>query len=400
MSSPSFHVGKVDDSLEAYLSIAGEALLSSDRANWQLYVDRIGSENIRIVRRGSQVAGGMAFYRMGQWFGGRAIPCAGFSGVAISPSDRGTGACAELLTSVLRELHSEGLAIASLYASTQYLYRTVGFEQAGTQTNLSIPIASIHCNDRALQAHRFLSPPLGVLQRIAEARAEISNGNIQRTEGLWQRLLKPYDCSGTITYVIGDIDAAQGFAIFRSGARERSHPQPLISTDVVALTGAASRRLLTLVRDHRSMCDSFEWFGPPDDTLPLFANEQFVKVKAMMRWLLRIVSLPAALAQRGYDADLSGELHLEVRDELLPENSGRWILRVEGGRGEVRARGRRTARDGHSLFGTALLEFPFGPNIGPSWGHRKQGRATDPTRQSNLRRPAPLDARAVLNSLG
>ncbi len=296
MSSPSFHVGKVDDSLEAYLSIAGEASF--------LAIEPTG--NCTSIE--SEVRTFVSFAVEARW--PEAWPSIGWAnGLVVERSPALDSRALRLVLPIAEpepaqncsprccaELHSEGLAIASLYASTQYLYRTVGFEQAGTQTNLSIPIASIHCNDRALQAHRFLSPPLGVLQRIAEARAEISNGNIQRTEGLWQRLLKPYDCSGTITYVIGDIDAAQGFAIFRSGARERSHPQPLISTDVVALTGAASRRLLTLVRDHRSMCDSFEWFGPPDDTLPLFANEQFVKVKAMMRWLLRIVSLPAALA--------------------------------------------------------------------------------------------------------
>ncbi len=335
MPHHSYQVGAVEDSLQAYLSIAGEALLAHTPRTWQLYVERIGLENIRIVRKGHRVAGGLAFYRMGQWFGGKPIPCAGFSAVAISPTDRGTGACAELLASVLRELHSEGVPIASLYASTQYLYRTVGFEQAGTQTNYSMPIGSIHCSDRSLPVHRFVSPPLEPLKSVAEARAAVSNGNLQRTDGLWQRLLEPYDCDGTISYIIGELDSPQGYAVFRPGSRDRGVPQSLISTDVAALTGAAARRLLTLVRDHRSMCDSFEWFGPPNDLLAFFAKEQFVKVKAIMRWLLRIVDLPCALSQRGYDPGVNGELHLEIRDDLLPENRGRWILRVEGGKGEA-----------------------------------------------------------------
>ena len=60
------------------------------------------------------------------------------------------------------------------------------------------------------------------------------------------------------------------------------------------------------------MCDSFEWFGPPNDSLHFLAQEQFVSIKQFYRWMLRIVDLPAAIAARGYDRAVEGELHLEV----------------------------------------------------------------------------------------
>ncbi len=239
MSTQSFSVRAIDESLDEYISIAGESLLALDQEAWRLYVERIGQENMRGVYQGACFAGGLAFYRMGIWFGGKEIPCAGVSGVAISPAARGTGACGTLLRSVLQELRDEGMPLASLYASTQYLYRTVGFEQAGTQTQYSIPLHSLGCDDRSLRIHRFVSPPIDKLDLVADARAAATNGNLGRTEGLWQRLLNPYDGRGSITYLLGDLDAPQGFAIFRHGTRESGHPQPLISTDVAANTPCA-----------------------------------------------------------------------------------------------------------------------------------------------------------------
>ncbi len=170
MARRSFSVRAIEESLDEYISIAGESLLAFNREAWRLYVERIGPENMRGVYQGSRLAGGMAFYRMGMWFGGKKMPCAGISGVAISPADRGTGACGVMLRSVLQELRDEGMPIASLYASTQYVYRGAGFEHAGTQTQYSIPLQSLSCEDRSLAIHRFLSPPIDKLDLVADAQ--------------------------------------------------------------------------------------------------------------------------------------------------------------------------------------------------------------------------------------
>jgi predicted acetyltransferase len=324
-------VRSIEESLEEYTSIAVESLLVSDPDTWRTYIDRIGPENVRGVYDGARLAGGLAFYRMGQWFGGKELPCAGVSGVAISAADRGSGACGELLRSLLVELHAEGMPIASLYASTQSLYRKVGFEHAGTQTQYSIPIQSIGSGDRSLPVHRFRSPPIDKLDHVARRRAVATNGHLGRTEGLWQRLLCPHGASGTITYLLGDAENPEGYAIFRTGSRDGGVPQPLVSTDVAANTPAALRRLLTLVRDHRSMCDSFQWYGSPNDPIHFLAEEQWVTIGEFMRWMLRIVDLPKALQGRGYDKSVTGELHLEINDPLLPQNSGRWLVRVAEG---------------------------------------------------------------------
>lgn len=357
MSSPRFHVVPLTADWERYHSIAGEALLNPDPEQWRLYVDRVGKENVRGVYRGSELLGGMAFYQMGQWFGGRLIPTAGFSGVAIQPAARGSGACRTMLTSVLQELHQAGTPLASLYASTQRLYRQLGFEQAGTLTQYSLPIASIGLIDRELPVTRFEQPPLDRLAQIAATRARSSNGNLQRTTGLWQRLLYPNDGATTTTYLLGDPSSPEGYCILKGGDRQAGVPQPLVATDLAVNHPAAARRLLTLVNDHRSMCDSFQWVGPLDDPLIVLAAEQRQSIVNQLRWLNRIIRFADAWQARGFPERVEAELHFDVIDELLSENAGRWRVEIGGGRARLSRGGKGSLRLGIGPCATLLTGF-------------------------------------------
>lgn len=62
-------------------------------------------------------------------------------------------------------------------------------------------------------------------------------------------------------------------------------------------------------------------------------------MKLLYHWMLRVLDVPAALQARGYPAGFSGALHLDVDDDLFPENRGRFVLEVENGEAEVRPGG-------------------------------------------------------------
>ncbi len=57
-----------------------------------------------------------------------------------------------------------------------------------------------------------------------------------------------------------------------------------------------------------------------------------------VRWMLRIVNLPAALSGRGYQQSVEGEIHFDIEDEVLADNNGRWVLELADGSARV-ARG-------------------------------------------------------------
>src|SRR5690606_6918653 len=106
-------------------------------------------------------------------------------------------------------------------------------------------------------------------------------------------------------------------------------------TDMAALTPAAMRRLWTFLADHRSLPTHVRWSGPPTDPLLVATQECKHTPVELLRWMLRIVDVKGALEARGYDQNIRGEVHLDIIDEVLPQNHGRWVLQVDGGRGTL-----------------------------------------------------------------
>ncbi|MEM9365637.1 MAG: GNAT family N-acetyltransferase [Planctomycetota bacterium] len=322
--------------IAAYLSIANESLLGTDVTGWDAYLRRVEPNNVRLALADDQVVGGMAFYRCGQFFGGRSVPMAGFSGVAIAGSHRGTGVCRKLLEQTLRELRQEGIPLACLYASTQRLYRSVGFEQAGSRWEYELPLRCLPEPDRSLPCHRHATPDLHVLERLENTRGEFANGCLHRSQGLWERLLHPHSEQPGVAYLLGEPEQPEGYVILYQGNSTGRVPAVLRCGDWVATTPAALRRLMALTWDHRSMHDRFRWPGGTDDPLLLFASEAWADVVDMERWLLRLVDVPAALSARGYQQDVDEQIQLHVQDPLFPQNSGPWHLSVTGGRAVVK----------------------------------------------------------------
>jgi len=118
------------------------------------------------------------------------------------------------------------------------------------------------------------------------------------------------------------------------------HPDHLRGHDVhcldfVALTPEAGRRLLTLMADHRSLGRDLLVVGPPSAPTLLPLAEQISSVDTLIRWMVRIVWVKEALEARGYPRGLTAELGLEIEDDVLPGNSGGYLLRVGAGHGRV-----------------------------------------------------------------
>src|SRR6188472_2646688 len=84
-----------------------------------------GLEHVRVVRDGRIVLACLLLVPMGQYFGGRSVPMFGVAGVGVSISARGRGVGRFVMTQAMRELGARGVALSTLYPSTQTLYRSV-----------------------------------------------------------------------------------------------------------------------------------------------------------------------------------------------------------------------------------------------------------------------------------
>ncbi len=301
--------------------------------NVEPYYKLIGINNFRIVRQGGKVIGGLAIYNMGQWYGGSSVPMAGIAAVGIAPEYRGTGAAYQLMSCTIAELLSKGVPISTLYAATQRLYRKVGYEQAGSLCVWEVPITNIERTDRFLPVHRVDPTEYEVFEEIYRQQAKGNNGNLDRNKTIWKLIVKP-DIKETVSaYLIGAKTQPEGYIIF---TQDRETNGAIVKVwDWALLTLAAAKRFWTFLADHSSQMERIRWKSCEIDPLLLLLPEQKAKIFRKEHWMLRIIDVVKALEKRGYPAGIETELHLEVTDEAIDSNNGRFCLKVSQGRGEV-----------------------------------------------------------------
>ncbi len=140
-------------------------------------------------------------------------------------------------------------------------------------------------------------------------------------------------------YLVERDGAPGGYVVYEQRQAPGERDRNLVVRDLVALTPEAARTVLAFLAGHRSTVDNIQWMGAPADPLLFHVPNQGYKVTWYEQWMLRVVDVRGALAVRGYPPALQAELSLEVRDDLLGWNAGRWTLTVSGGRGEVRPGG-------------------------------------------------------------
>jgi predicted acetyltransferase len=296
----------------------------------QDYLNWIGRENLRFIRQNGKIFGGLVILNMGQWYGSNCVPMAGIASVGIAPQYRGSGAAIALMQSVVQELYAQGSPISVLYPAVQQLYRKAGYEQAGILCRWEAKIDSIQMRDRTLPMTEIdLSKP-DRLDSIYRQQATVNHGNLDRHSLIWKAIAHLPNPQKIDAFLIGSETQPQGYLIFT-----QSHDGLIDIKDWVVLTPEAGQRFWTFLADHRSQMDKVQWNSAIVDPLSLLLPEKTAKLKWEKRWMLRIIHVMKALAIRGYLTQLDAELHLDIYDDLLLENNGKFILSVANGEGEV-----------------------------------------------------------------
>lgn len=292
---------------------------------------------VRVVRADGEVIGGLVQYDMGLFLGGRSVRNFGIAGVAISPTARGRGAARSLMAATLNDLHDAGVAVSTLYPTTFTLYGRAGYAVAGHRYQYRLPLAGLG-RIRASGELRRLDPETDAdgLARLYRRLAATRPGWLDRNEHIWQRVHNHPAGRDVHGYVLeADDGAIDGYVVYTLGAVAR-YPYDLKVRDVQVAHPDAARRILALFSDCRTLARHAIWYGPLDDPLLLAVPEVGTGISIAETWMLRIVDVRAAFAERGYPATASARLDLELTDDVVPGNAGRWLIEVDGG--EARAK--------------------------------------------------------------
>ncbi|MEM9378303.1 MAG: GNAT family N-acetyltransferase [Planctomycetota bacterium] len=275
---------------------------------------------------------------MGHYLGGRAVSSVGIAAVAVPARRRGEGHARALMRAALAEARDEGFALSTLYASTYRLYRSVGYERAGTAALLQVAperLEGIDSGDaRVVELAQDNEPDARALY---EAYAPRHDGHaVRSSDGLWRRATFPRHVRSEGALVL-EGEGPTGYVRWIR-AKGAGYRYELHVSDLAVTTAAAARRILGLLREHGTLGDSIRWgTGPGDPLAALLPGPRFDLVERD-DWMVRVLDVERALEQRGYAPGVTARIELEVEDPDFDANCGRFTLDVDGGRGSV-ARG-------------------------------------------------------------
>lgn len=337
MSRPAYGRPDGDAELAELVEILNRTYLRT-REEGEQWLKRTPAEDLRVIRRSGRVAGSLLLLPWAQWFGGSSIPMTGVAAVGVDPEVRSSGMASSMMRSALEEMHQAGVPLSALFPATQPVYRRAGYELSGTWSRFKLPVHSVDLRDRTLDIKRVDASAAKTIKALYDRRSRSASGHLDRPPKMWERLVSP-ERDEIHLYVASGSGGPEGYVAFTQ-RRDKEWRYDLVLQDFVALTAAAARRLWTFFADHRSFSRDVLWVGHVADPVLLMLREQQWEVTRMWTWMTRIVDVKSALEARGYPRGLEAELHLQVADDVLPWNDGRFVLEVSGGHGAVRKGGR------------------------------------------------------------
>lgn len=335
------------DELDALDRVIGAAVMNAP-GRMHEWITTLGLDNVRAVRIGGDIVAGAAMIPMGQWFGGVCVPAVGLSAVGVAPALRGSGVGSAMLRSILAEIYASGTPLSILYPATLAFYRRAGYERAGQRLTYELPLALIDVREPDGELVPVAAGVAEPFSQLYERQARRSAGLLDRTSWMWKRKLDQPD-QHVFRYLVRHNNEFEGYVVLAQGR----HREPLRVLDMCVLTAAAGRCLLTLFANYRSVVERVNWYGGPHDPFNHLLGEHMVGglqprviVTQTLDWMLRIVDVTGALGARGYPPGITAELHLDVHDDLLPTNHGRFVLQVADGRGQAHPGGQGRLRLG------------------------------------------------------
>jgi len=299
-------------------------------------------EDYRCVYEGDRILATAAEHRFRQWFGGRDLESSGVYGVATLPEHRATGLASAAVLRILDEARGRGASVTSLYPAVLRPYRKLGYELAGSFTEHRLKLDDIpeDLGGELPPVELFdVERDLDGIKACYRAWSRQHNGPVEPTDDRWwtRRVLAGWgDALFRAVVARGTSGGVEGFAAFRYVDTEGPLDVDfgLECMAFVAMTDRALRALLAYFRSFRGVGIWVQWTGPAEDPVALLLPEQTLTSPFRYRWMLRLLDVPAALAERGYPP-IDAEAVVTVRDEQFPANDGAWHLAVRGGEATV-----------------------------------------------------------------
>nr|WP_255622171.1 GNAT family N-acetyltransferase [Tessaracoccus sp. OS52] len=273
------------------------------------------------------------------------VPALVINTIAVRPSHRRRGLLTEMMRRHLDAARAEGRALAVLTASEGTIYGRYGFGVCNRRLEVQVDTRRLRFREEVEPAEgtvefvapAFLEPHLERIWLSHQARyrgaAGIQHAHRLVGTGAWDRD-EEGPSRGLRAVVHFDTDGEpDGFALFKFKGWDT---EPITtSVQLLCSPEAAIDRALWHALATTDLVENLDYgLSHPGDPLPLALVDPWaVKVKGAHDWVwLRILDLPKAVSQRGFESD--GEVTIGLTD-AMGYCSGSWRLSVHEGRGQA-----------------------------------------------------------------
>jgi len=329
-------VEEVRDALNAISHYFGHV---NDLKSTERFLERMDIDRVHAAWDGDRVVGGTGAFTYRMSVPGGEVPAAGVTIVGVLPSHRRRGVLTALMRDQLEDCRARGEAAAYLWASEATIYPRFGYGVAALMGDMSL------ARERTAFAQPFESRGTVRLVDVEEAARTFPPvyeqlfaqrpGLFSRSQAWWEgrRLLPaPWEPNAVRHLALLEVDGEPaGYAIY-AVSQEWAHGSSAGKVSVieaVAPTPEATRELWRWLFDF-DWTSRFEAAHLPLDH-PLFlllAEPRRMQFEVGDGIWVRLIDVEAALAARSYAADT--QVVVELSDEFLPENAGRWRLGARG----------------------------------------------------------------------
>jgi predicted acetyltransferase len=280
--------------------------------------------------------------------GFRALPAAGVTWVAVLPSHRRRGVLSSLMRRQLADIRDRGEPLAVLWASESVIYPRFGYGRAMWHADFTLyrgegTLAKTVPADPGLRLR--IADPAAALPELAKIYDTVQPsrpGFIARNEAWWRREVhdppeRRQGASPLHCVLAEDDSGPRGYALYSAEHRwdsETSLPDGSLTVREMVCVDPAASAALTADLLTRDLTAEFHIRQRPvdDPLVSQLADPRRARPRLKDALWLRIIDVPAALAGRRYSGPVDAVL--EVRDQLLPSNAGRWRLATTGPAGD------------------------------------------------------------------
>jgi len=320
-----------------------------------------GPETLWVGEQDGRIVAACQLHPLRQWVAGVSLPLMGLGTVAISPVHRKRRLAAQLVASGLRVARERGDLASALYPFRISFYHKLGYGLAGEALQYRIPPDVLPDSPERLRVELVGSEAgRAEVRALYAAWARRQTGQLERTDGMWARLLAEMD-RALVAY--RDVNGAlQGYALVRYRADLPPQERFLEVEECAWLTPAARRGLYGWLGSMGDQWREIVYRALPEQGFANWIREPRLPMASAPSWglwfpsasllsgpMFRTLDLAACWERRSVAPDASLAVAVEVEDGQVEENGGRWVLRLEGGTAGVE-------RDGVAADATVRLD--------------------------------------------